>query len=174
VRVVGGIFTCCYAKALALNRALGPLTDIGQGSDRDYVPSMRLQLVDDLFVDSWTVHTMPFGDVNHQQRYAPGSTSEPQHGLFWHTPFNLLVDIHTLRSRTGLYDHMATRQDLVLWYLSRPPMLDVHGSPRLHPSGRLVHMMEGFLGWSEMTWRDFVTRIEWRMADINNGQYPRV
>jgi len=43
---------------------------------------MKLKLVNDLLVDSWTIHTIPFGNVNHQQRHVPRSTFESQHRLF--------------------------------------------------------------------------------------------
>lgn len=132
-----GIFTCFYAKALALSRPLDLLTDIGQGSTYDHVPAMKFRLIDDLLIDSWTVHTMLFGNTDHLLRHAaPGSTSEPQHS--WHSPINTLPDIHTLRPRTGLYGHMPARQDLVLWCLSRPPMRDGRGNTRVCPNGRPV------------------------------------
>jgi hypothetical protein len=166
-----GNFTCRYAKALALQNPLTPTTDVGQGPDNALEKdSLRHFVINDLEVAEWTEATFPMGNTSPIRRhYAPDSTSEPQHRLFWipdaepTVKDREAVDIRTLRSRTGRHDR-RNGAELGAWCEAQPSLRDRNGN--------MVPGMRRYEQWALLSLQDFVTRVEEREADILNGLFP--
>jgi hypothetical protein len=173
-----GIFTCLYAKRLALNYPLLPLTNIGQGTGTDSdIRAMKLLLLDDLLLASWTAKSMPpapqgLGPATARARHI-SQPSAPQCNLFSSNTADEVVNRRGLRSRTGRFDTFNTWA-LMQYCRTQPSLFTPDGAPRLHPeSGHHVNAMDGWRAWAFMGIKRFVERVEWRTADLAAGRFPR-
>lgn len=162
-----GNYTCLFAKALALQRPLGPDTDVGQGPDGEREDGLKRLVIDDLCVPEWTARRFPMGNEDPVLRhYGPDTASVPQHSLFSTpdpNPDSAAVESWTFRSRTGRHDRL-TVAELCAWCRAQPEIPDQEGN--------MVSLMRDYEQWALLGLQEFVRRVEEREADIMNDLFP--
>jgi hypothetical protein len=185
-----GNYTCLYARALALNLPIDPVTDVGQGVMRldnqlgEVIPDeelLKLKVVAELFEadtrkggSGWTEDTHPVAATSHLMtaRWAPtwlSGPSEEQHNVYSAPPVlpppPVCGRLMELRRRTGKFDHLTTNAALLAWCNAQPPLIDA-------ATGARVPRIHGALAWSWGPYMDFRNRMELREMHIAQGVYP--